>query len=240
MRTPEPGSRPPMRRRGETYAEYAKRIPRPIKSEDYVREIDELAAEPPITTDRIWTIPNALSMLRLAGVPVFLVLLLVYQLDAWALWVLIFSGISDWLDGKLARLLNQTSKLGAILDPLADRLYMFVIPIAFAWRDFIPWWVVALLVGRDVILASMVPFVRGRGVDSLPVTYLGKAATFALMYAFPVILAAQGTSTFAAIMEPIGHAMLIWGLFLYLWTMVLYVVQVRLLVRAYPRLHAER
>ncbi|WP_372433613.1 CDP-alcohol phosphatidyltransferase family protein [Hoyosella rhizosphaerae] len=198
--------------------------------------MDELAAEPAITTDRIFTVPNVLSLMRLAGVPIFLVLLLVYELDGWALIILVFSGISDWLDGKLARLLNQTSKLGAILDPLADRLYMFVIPIAFAWRDFIPWWVVAILIGRDAILACMVPFVRSRGVDALPVSYLGKAATFALMYAFPVILAAQGTTAFAAVMDPIGHALLIWGMFLYLWTMLLYLVQVRLLVKHNPRL----
>ncbi|WP_064440348.1 CDP-alcohol phosphatidyltransferase family protein [Hoyosella altamirensis] len=197
--------------------------------------MDKFAAEPPVNTDRFLTVPNMLSLLRLAAVPLFLVLLLVYEADGWALVVLVVSGISDWLDGKLARLLNQVSRYGALLDPIADRLFMVVIPIAFAMRDFIPWWVVLLLVGRDLVLTVMVPVVRSRGVEALPVTYLGKAATFALMYAFPVILAAQGDWALAQIMEPTGIAMLIWGMFLYMWTMVLYLIQVGLVVRHLPK-----
>ncbi|MBB3036293.1 cardiolipin synthase [Hoyosella altamirensis] len=238
MRTPESGSRPPSPDGDESerppegsdrFAEWRTR------SLARAREMDKFAAEPPVNTDRFLTVPNMLSLLRLAAVPLFLVLLLVYEADGWALVVLVVSGISDWLDGKLARLLNQVSRYGALLDPIADRLFMVVIPIAFAMRDFIPWWVVLLLVGRDLVLTVMVPVVRSRGVEALPVTYLGKAATFALMYAFPVILAAQGDWALAQIMEPTGIAMLIWGMFLYMWTMVLYLIQVGLVVRHLPK-----
>ncbi|MCW4354504.1 CDP-alcohol phosphatidyltransferase family protein [Hoyosella sp. YIM 151337] len=197
--------------------------------------MDKFAAEPPVNTDRFLTVPNMLSLLRLAAVPLFLVLLLVYEMDGWALIVLVVSGISDWLDGKLARLLNQVSRYGALLDPIADRLFMVVIPVAFAMREFIPWWVVLLLVGRDLVLTLALVLVRTRGVEALPVTYLGKAATFALMYAFPVILAARGDWALSQVLEPIGVALLIWGMFLYLWTMVLYLVQVGLVVRDMPK-----
>ena len=74
--------------------------------------------------DRVWTIPNALSVLRLLGVPLFLWLLLGPHADGWAIAVLALSGISDWADGKLARLLNQYSRLGELLDPAVDRLYI--------------------------------------------------------------------------------------------------------------------
>lgn len=238
MRTPEPGSSSPSSGGGDgtappegsdRFAEWRTR------SLERAREMDKFAAEPPVNTDRFLTIPNILSLLRLAAVPLFLVLLLVYEADGWALTVLIVSGISDWLDGKLARLLNQVSRYGALLDPIADRLFMVVIPVAFAMRDFIPWWVVLLLVGRDLILTLALLVARTRGVEALQVTYLGKAATFALMYAFPVILAARGDWVLSPIMDPIGTALLIWGMFLYLWTMVLYLIQVGMVVRKLPK-----
>jgi cardiolipin synthase len=202
-------------------------------------EADALAADPQIATDRVWTVPNILSMLRLVGVPVFLVLILAFEADGWALAVLFLSGLSDWLDGKLARMLNQTSSLGALLDPLADRLYMVTTPLAFAIRDFVPWWVVILLFARDGILALTLPVLKARGLGPLPVTYIGKAATFALMYAFPMILAGQWDSTVSRVMLALGYAFLAWGLYMYLWSMVMYLYQTRLNVAARPRLAAR-
>jgi cardiolipin synthase len=198
-------------------------------------EADAMAADLEISTDRVWTVPNILSMLRLAGVPLFLVLLLVFEADGWALAVLIFSGVSDWLDGKLARMLNQSSPLGALLDPLADRLYMVTTPVAFAVRDFVPWWVVVIIFGRDAILAVTIPLLKSRGLGPLPVTYQGKAATFALMYAFPMILAGQWDSGVSQVMHALGVAFLVWGVYMYLWTFVLYLYQTRLNLLAYPK-----
>ncbi len=121
-------------------------------------------------------------MIRLVLVPVFLYLLLVADATGWAVAVLMFSGLSDWADGKIARLYtNQSSRLGELLDPAVDRIYMVIVPIAMAIGRPVPWWIVALLLGRDVVLAATLPLLRSRGLSALPVTYIGKAATFALM-----------------------------------------------------------
>ena len=201
---------------------------------------DRVSQAQSAATDRIWTIPNLLSMLRLAGVPLFLWLLLGPQADGWALVVLAVSAITDWADGKLARLLNQYSRLGELLDPAADRLYIFATLIAFVIRGFIPWWVAALLIGRDVILALALPVLRRHGYGPLPVHYLGKAATFCLLYAFPLLLLAQGTSTVARVALPIGYAFIVWGMLLYLWSGVLYIGQVIWVVRHTPVVAAAR
>ena len=138
--------------------------------------------------DRVLTVPNVLSVLRLALIPLFAWLLLGEQSYGWATAVLMFSGASDWADGKIARLLNQYSRLGELLDPAVDRIYMVVVPVLFAVAHLVPWWVIAVLMGRDLILAALLPLIRRHGVSALPVIYLGKAATFALMSAFPLIL----------------------------------------------------
>lgn len=180
-------------------------------------------------------VPNALSVLRLLGVPLFLWLLLVQHSDAWALVVLMVSGFTDWLDGKLARLLNQQTQLGELLDPAADRLYMIAIPIAFGVREILPWWVIGLVIGREVILAGTVPLLRSRGLTALPTLYLGKAATMALMYALPMLLAGTFDNALGAVMHPLGWAFLLWGLGMYWWTLVLYWCQTVLVVRRLPR-----
>ncbi len=183
---------------------------------------------------RILTIPNLLSVLRLLGVPLFLYLLLGPKADGWALVVLALSAITDWADGKLARLLNQYSRLGELLDPLADRFYIFATLIAFVIRGILPWWVAAILILRDVVLGVGLRLVRRHGYVALPVHYLGKAATFCLLYAFPFLLLAQGDSTVAHIALPIGTAFTVWGMVLYLWAGWLYLLQVRWVLRHTP------
>ncbi len=185
--------------------------------------------------DRIWTVPNALSMLRLLGVPVFLlwVLRAPYH-DGWAIWLLIAAGISDYLDGKIARRFGQFSRLGQLLDPAADRLYIAATLLALVVRDGLPlWWAVAL-VGRDLALVPTLPILKRHGYGPLPVHYLGKAATFNLLYAFPMLLAAlpERDDLLSTVFRPLGWAFATWGSVLYLWAGVLYVVQVRQLVRA--------
>ena len=106
-------------------------------------------------TDRVLTIPNVISIVRLAGVPLFLWLVLGPEADGWALGVLMLSGVSDYLDGYLARRLNQMSKLGEILDPVADRLYILAVVFGLAFRDIIPWWLALLLPARDLFLCSV-------------------------------------------------------------------------------------
>jgi CDP-diacylglycerol--glycerol-3-phosphate 3-phosphatidyltransferase len=182
--------------------------------------------------ERVWTLPNALSVLRLLGVPLFLWLLLGPESDGWALVVLMIAGITDWADGKLAKWLNQYSRLGALLDPAADRLYIVSALIALALRGIVPIWVVVLLVGREVVLGVALVVLRHYGYPPLQVHYLGKAATLLLLYAFPVLLIAQGEGWFASLAEPFGWAFTIWGTALYVLAGLLYVVQVIRIVRA--------
>jgi len=182
--------------------------------------------------DRIWTVPNALSVLRLLGVPLFLWLLLGPEADGWAVAVLALSGVTDWADGKLARMLDQSSRLGALLDPAADRLYIVATLVALALRDIVPLWLVLLLVGREVVLGVALLVLRHYGYPPLQVHYLGKAATFLLLYAFPCLLLADTSSSVAAVAEPIAWALTIWGTVLYVLAGIFYLVQVAGLVRA--------
>ena len=182
-----------------------------------------------LTSDRIVTLPNVISIVRLAGVPLFLWFALVTHQDGNAVWVLIAGGISDWLDGKAARWLNQYSRLGEMLDPVADRLYILATLATFLIRGIVPWWLVAVLVGRDLVLAVFVPILRRRGYGPFKVLYVGKAATFNLLYAFPLLLCARGETTIWAgweqLVPALAYAFTVWGVALYLWSGVIYVVQ---------------
>lgn len=190
-----------------------------------------MAEQPVVVTDRIVTVPNLLSFARLFGVPLFLWLVLVPHADGWALVVLMVAGITDWLDGMLARSLNQASKLGQILDPVADRLYILAVVVGLALRDIIPWWLAVMLPLRDVFLFSLVPFLRTRGYSALPVHFLGKAATASLLYAFPLLLLGEGDGTVQTLADVLGWAFAIWGVGLYWWAGILYAYQVIQLLR---------
>ena len=171
------------------------------------------------------TIPNALSVLRLLLVPVFLVLLLQQQNIA-ALLVLVFASASDWFDGFLARKLNQVTKLGARLDPAADRLYIFATLIGLAVNGNIPIWLAVVVILRDVMLAITYPILATHGYGPLPVHFLGKAGTFALLYAFPLLLLADIFENLEQFILPVAWAFAFWGIGLYWWAGAVYVRQV--------------
>ncbi len=185
-------------------------------------------------SNRVWTVPNLLSLLRLAGVPVFLYLVLVSEQDGLAILLLMAAGATDYFDGVIARRFHSTSRLGQLLDPAADRLYILATLIGLVARDGLPLWWALTLVGRDVVLASTLPVLRRHGYGPLPVHFLGKAATFNLLYAFPMLLAALpgNDGWLATVFRPLGWAFATWGSLLYLWAGVLYLWQVRRLVRA--------
>ncbi|MFI6317862.1 CDP-alcohol phosphatidyltransferase family protein [Nonomuraea sp. NPDC050556] len=183
--------------------------------------------------DRIWTVPNLLSFLRLLGVPVFLWLVLGPKADGWAIALLFVAGFTDWLDGKIARAWNQTSKLGRIIDPAADKLYVAATIVGLLLRDVIPWWLVAIIAARELFVVSFFPVLRKYGYKALPVHFLGKAAMANLMYAFPLLfLASHPGAWYTDISLIVGWAFAIWGTGLYWWAGLLYVVQVRQLVTA--------
>jgi len=183
---------------------------------------------------RILTVPNALSALRLAGVPLFLYWVLGPHLDGRAILLLMAAGASDYLDGKIARRYGQFSRLGELLDPLADRLYILATLLALVARDGLPLWWALGLIGRDVLLGLfLLPVLRRAGYGPPPVHFLGKAATFNLLYAFPMLLAAvpDRDDLLSTVFRPLGWAFATWGSVLYLWAGVLYVVQVRQVLR---------
>ena len=187
---------------------------------------------PAAVGDRVLTIPNALSVLRLLGVPVFLWLVLrpVFHgphHDGWALLVLAAGGATDYLDGKLARALGQVSRIGQLLDPAADRLYILATLAGLAARGIIPVWLVVVLVGRDLLMGIPLLVLKRHGYGPPPVHFLGKAATFNLLYAFPLLLLGDGGSWPHALAGAVGWAFAIWGTALYWLAAGLYVVQVR-------------
>lgn len=194
--------------------------------------------EPGDVHDRVLTVPNVLSLVRLVLIGVFFYVLLVAHADALAVAILMLSGASDWADGKIARLLNQSSRLGMLLDPAVDRLYMLAVPIGLGLYGIVPWWLIGTLLARDGLLAATLPVLRGRGLSALPVTYVGKAATFALMSAFPLILLGQFDALWSRVVLACGWAFLIWGLGMYLWTFLVYLVQVTMVVRQMPKVGA--
>ncbi len=186
--------------------------------------------------DRVLTVPNALSAVRLLLIPVFIYVLLFAHANGWAVAILMFSGASDWADGKIARTLNQSSRLGVLLDPAVDRLYMVTVPIVLAVDGIVPWWFVITLLVRDGLLAATLPLLRSRGLSALPVTYVGKAATFALMSGFPLVLLGTGGAGWSRVLRALGWGFLGWGLYSYLWAFALYAVQMALVMRRMPKL----
>ncbi|MBH0024309.1 CDP-alcohol phosphatidyltransferase family protein [Salinibacterium sp. NSLL150] len=178
----------------------------------------------PEISDRVWTVPNVLSFIRLALVPVFLYLIISAQ-DALALIVLVFSSLSDYLDGVIARRFNQITRLGQLLDPAADRLFIFAALIGLAARDVIPWWMFLVIVGRDIMLVILGIISANYGFGPLPVHHLGKVATAALFYALPILMLGQAFPAIAGVTDPIGWAFALWGAFLYWWAGFIYVAQ---------------
>ena len=169
-------------------------------------------------------IPNALTALRALGVPVFLYLFLIAGEPIASFVVIALGGITDYLDGKVARALNQTSDFGAKFDPTVDRLYIAAVITALAIKDYLPWSLVIAIIARDLILFLVIIYQKSRGIPYFEVSFLGKAATFNLLYAFPFLLleevAVIGPWCFAA-----GWSFAIWGISLYFYTGIQYLVK---------------
>jgi cardiolipin synthase len=205
---------------------------------DAAGELGAISAGPAALydTDRVWTLPNVLSLLRLLGIPLMVWLILGPQADGLAVLVLALGGFTDWLDGHLARAWHQTSRLGQMLDPIADRLYILAVLISLGLRTVIPWWLVGILVAREVMIGLLVPALKTRGYSSLPVHFLGKAGTFSLLYAFPLVLLGAGEGELALVARVIGWAFALWGAGLYWWAGFLYLAQTVGLLRSMPRI----
>ena len=180
------------------------------------------------------TIPNALTALRGLGVPLFIWLALDKQADGLAVIVLAIGGVTDYLDGKLARMWNQTSRFGELADPAIDRIYILATLIVLYLRDALPLWVIFVLLGRDLILALVTIVLTRKGLPPLQVTYIGKAATFNLLYAFPLLLLALTESSVGTVAFIFGWAFAIWGVALYTFTGVSYFRTALNAIRVHP------
>ncbi|GAA0807547.1 CDP-alcohol phosphatidyltransferase family protein [Spirilliplanes yamanashiensis] len=188
---------------------------------------------------RIWTVPNLISFARLLGVPLFLWLLLGVEADVAALVVLAVGGTSDWIDGYVARRLGQVSRLGELLDPAADRLYILATLVAFTVREVVPWQFTAALLAREAVMAICLLVLRRRGHGPPPVHYVGKTATFLLLAAFPVLLLAHAVPGARDVAGAIGWGLGWWGLVLYWVAAALYLAQAAALLRHPARTPAE-
>ena len=169
-------------------------------------------------------IPNALTLLRALGVPLFLYLFLVADRPILSFVVIALGGITDYLDGKIARALNQTSEFGAKFDPSVDRLYIAAVVIAMASKEYLPWSLVIALLIRDLLLIFVVTYQKIRNIPFLQVSFLGKAATFNLLYAFPFLLL-EDVKYVGGWCFVIGWAFAIWGIALYFYTGLQYLVK---------------
>ncbi|HVS67933.1 MAG TPA: CDP-alcohol phosphatidyltransferase family protein [Mycobacteriales bacterium] len=183
------------------------------------------AAEPGL--GRVWTIPNILSMLRLAGVPLFCWLALGPKADGWAVIVLMVAGFTDYADGKIARRFNLQSRLGELLDPAADRLYILATLAVLTDRSIVPLWLTLILATREAVLAVALVVLNRAGIGPPAVTFLGKAAALNLMYAFPLLLLSVGPTTLDHVVRPLAWGFAGWGAAMYVWTGALYLVYER-------------
>jgi len=183
-----------------------------------------------VVSTRVLTLPNLVSLVRLAGVPLFLYLVIAHQ-DVAALVVLAVGASTDWVDGQLARRLNQVTRLGQLLDPVTDRAYIVVTVLALTVSGVVPWQLTGVLVARELMLAVSAPLLWYHGYWSLQVHYLGKTATFVLMFSFPVLLLASLSPQAAVVCWPFGWAAALWGAALYWYAGILYWVQVVRVVR---------
>ncbi|MEO8261159.1 MAG: CDP-alcohol phosphatidyltransferase family protein [Pseudolysinimonas sp.] len=184
----------------------------------------------PKVSDRIVTIPNLLSFFRLLLIPVFLVLLVNGQY-IWALVVLVGSSLTDFVDGFVARHFDQVTRVGQLLDPAADRLFIFSTLIGLAWTGFIPWWLTGVILARDLLLLILGVILANFGYGPLPVHHLGKMGTFALLTAMPLLVLGAAFPAIGEVTDPIGWAAALWGVFLYWWAGILYALEAGRLIR---------
>jgi cardiolipin synthase len=174
-------------------------------------------------TDRILTVPNVITVVRLCMLPVFLWLLFVRENRAAAAGLLAVLGITDFLDGYIARHFHQVSELGKVLDPVADRLLFFVAVGGILIDGSVPTWFAVAVLVREVLVAGGTLILAAKGVRRIDVTWYGKAYTLLLMIAFPLFLASESTVSWHEAAGTIAMLVGIPGLVLSWYSAALYV-----------------
>ncbi len=187
-------------------------------------------ADPATPSDRIVTIPNLLSLVRLALIPLFVGFLLTKQ-DPAALVTLLAASVTDFLDGWIARRFNQISRLGQILDPIVDRLCIVAAAVGLAFREILPWWLVLVVLARDVALLVVAGVLAANDVPIVPVSRTGKWATALLLAALPVLVLAATLPATAPVLLPLGLVVAVVGAALYWAAGIGYALATRSLLR---------
>lgn len=195
-----------------------------------------MAAAPPAPTDRVLTVPNLITMVRLSMIPVFLWLL--FGADNWyaAGWLLAALGATDWVDGYIARRYNQVSEFGKMLDPIADRLLFIVCVGGIIIAGAAPFWFSVLVVAREVVVGGTVAYLTLRGMKRVDVQWVGKAATLLLMFAFPFFLGGAAGVAGSEWLTAVGWAFGIPGLVLSYYAAFTYIPILR---AAYAESHEQ-
>lgn len=195
----------------------------------------------PEPRDIYLTIPNLLSLFRIISIPFIAWLMSDHEMVT-ALIVLAISSLSDGLDGILARKLNQVSKIGQILDPLADRLLVFCSIIALGVAGIIPWWMLIVVGIRDLFMAVQVLWLAQYGYGPLPVHFVGKTGTALLMMAIVALTVADlGTAPLFHLLHLAALAAGIWGVAMYWLAGYIYFRQgITVLRQELPQRHEQR
>lgn len=183
----------------------------------------EAEAPEPDGLDRILTLPNLVTLARLAALPVFCWLLFARDNRAAAAWLLGALGATDWVDGYLARHMHQTSNLGKALDPVADRLLFFVGGISILIDGSVPAWFAIAVLTREALVATATLTVMALGAKRIDVTWWGKTGAFLLMFSFPLFLGSYSTLSYADPLEVLAWLTGIPGLAISIYAALTYI-----------------
>lgn len=167
-----------------------------------------------LTSNRVLTVPNVLSGLRLASVPVFLYLFVTGREEA-AVLLYAAGALTDFFDGVIARRLGQISELGKLLDPLADRVFIVALALALVAVDALPWAIAGAIVVRDLLLLSIWPLFERRGAGRIAVNLTGKTATGLLLFGLTFMAVAETGFPLAGVADEMGLVLVVAGAVLY-------------------------
>ena len=191
-----------------------------------------MAPSDEVVLDRIVTVPNLISAARIALIPVFGWAFLTGSRDTFALILLIVIGCSDWVDGYVARKTGQVSKLGKLLDPVADRIAIVIVLIALTFRGVVDVPVAAALLSRDLIVSIVFPILESKGFPRLAVNQTGKWATALIFFGMGFAAGSVLETPVQTSSGVLSQILLIAGAVLYWTAGVFYVREIRKLIAA--------
>jgi cardiolipin synthase (CMP-forming) len=202
----------------------------------YSIEMNVAATEPPpgAPDRRLLTVPNVLSLLRLATVPVFVFLFVTDRTEA----AVILYGAGAWtdfFDGYIARRTGSVTELGKMLDPLADRIFIVALAVALVAAEALPLWITIVVVGRDILILSLFPLLERRGIERIQVNFTGKTATACLLFGLTVLAWSETTFPLNGIARPTGMIFTVLGAVLYWVAAGLYAREASVKLRALKR-----